>query len=154
MIASSIRIGARNSRGGGTDNLRVWKVQTHDWTKIPQDRIRWTEEFAYGGKWSQFLDGIAGALPNLVDFRFGYGSSWRGETRYSVTDRDSCGVDMFPQRYVSFDNGTLPTHWREATDEGEMRSRQETPLNLHKDNFEADQKSLNVLLHTLRRSTN
>jgi hypothetical protein len=64
----------------------------------------WREAFAYGGKWSQHLGRIAEELHNLVDFRFGYGESYR-DPPYKVTHCDNCPVEIFHQRYICFDNG-------------------------------------------------
>jgi hypothetical protein len=137
-----------------SDNIADWKVQTHDWTKgSNEDGHSWFESFAYAGTWSQHLDRIAGALSNLVDFRFGYGSSW-GDPPYSVTDRNSCGAEIFPQRYICFDNGILPTHWPEANNDGTMHSWLDDGFpNLHKENLESDQKSMDALLHRLSYGT-
>jgi len=144
MICSWIRI--------DSENMASWEVLTHDWTKMPEeDGGGWSEDFAYGGKWSQYLDRIAGALPNLVDFRFAQGSSY-GEPPYKLAYRDSCGAEISPQRYICFDNGILPTHWPEADDDGEMESWFDDgfPTNMHEENLEADQKSLDALLCRLR----
>lgn len=134
-------------------NIARWQVRTHDWTKMPEedDGSDWSESFAYGGKWSTILDRIARELPDLIDFRFGYGSRYDGAP-YSVACRDACGVEMHPQRYISFDNGTLPSHWTEAEDDGEMESWLDDgfPVNKHEVNLEADQKSLGALLDTLK----
>jgi hypothetical protein len=147
MINSWIRI--------ASDNIVEWNVRTNDWTQEPNrnGQSSWNECFTYAGKWSQNLDRIAGALPNLVDFRFGYGASW-SDPSYSVTDRDSCGADMFPQRYICFDNDILPTHWPEANYEGCSHSWVDDGFpNLHKENLESDQKSLDALLHRLSYGT-
>lgn len=135
-----------------SNNMATWEVRTRDWTKMPDaEDDGWGEDFAYAGNWSQRLDSIAGALPNLVDFRFGYGSSY-GDPAYGITHRDSCGVEIFPQRYVCFNNGILPTHWPEAEDDGTMHSWLEDgfPTNMNEENLEADQKSLDSLLNRLR----
>lgn len=150
MIASWISIDKLNTA--------TWKVRTHDWTRMPEDEMAtWGDQFSYGGKWSQFLDRIAGELPNLVDFRFDTGSSWAyrdGEVKYGVEHRDTCGVRIFPQRYICFNNGILPTHWDEAGDSGEMESWLEDgfPTNVHQENLEEDQKSLDRLLDKLKQS--
>lgn len=147
MIASWVRI--------ETPNMAEWKVRTNDWTRLPDDDQEYSfgDQFAYGGKWSQFLDRIAGGLPNLVDFRLDKGSSWayRGEPKYGVGHRDTCGVRIFPQRYICFDNGILPTHWPEADDNGEMHSWLDDGFpNLHEKFLEEDQKSLDKLLDELK----
>lgn len=147
MIASWIRV--------DPPNMEEWKVRTHGWTKLPTDSDdSWDESWAYGGKWSQFLDRIAGDLPNLVDFRFDQGSSY-SEPRYGLEHRDSCGVQLHPQRYIVFDNGILPTHWPEAEDDGTLYTWLEDEdgfPNLHKETLEEDQKSLDRLLDKLRSS--
>ncbi|OAK99957.1 hypothetical protein IQ06DRAFT_294335 [Phaeosphaeriaceae sp. SRC1lsM3a] len=143
MIGSWIRI--------ATDNMAEWETRTHDWTKMPEEDDSWCESFSYGGKWSQHFDRIAKELPNLADFRFGYGSSYRGPA-YGLEYRDTCGVDISPRRYVCFDNGILPTHWPEAEEGGDMHSWLDDgfPVNKHEENLEADQKSLDAVLDALK----
>ena len=145
MIASWMRI--------DSTNMAEWNVRTHDWTRLPEDPEDngWSDQFAYGGKWSQFLDRIAGELPNLVDFRFDPASTYayrKEEPKYGVKHRDTCGVKIFPQRYICFDNGILPTHWPEAEDDGSMECWLEDgfPTNKHEENLEGAQKSLDRLL--------
>jgi hypothetical protein len=142
MIASWIRI--------EPENMAEWKVRTHDWTKLDEDG--YGAEYAYGGKWSEFFDRIAEDLPNLVDFKFGYGDTYE-EPRYGVTGRHSCPVDVYERRYICFDNGILPTHWPEAGDGGDLHSWLDDgfPINAHKEYLEADQKSMDALLDTLRK---
>jgi hypothetical protein len=144
MIASWIHIYA--------DNMAQWQVRTHDWTKMPNDDEDEDEQFSYSGKWSQHFDRIAKELPNLEDFRFGY----RGiddEPQYNVTNRDSCPIEVFQERYVCFNNGILPTHWPEAEDGGVLHSWLDDgfPVNMHKENLEQDQQSLDALLLKLGR---
>ncbi|KAJ4357727.1 uncharacterized protein N0V89_002303 [Didymosphaeria variabile] len=147
MILSWIRI--------DPSHMGKWKVWTHDWTELLDEREdSWSKTFAYSGKWSHYLDRIAGALPNLVDFRFDQAPTYADKDRpqYGVNHRDSCGNRIFPQRYICFDDGILPTHWPEAEDNGDMHSwlADGFPTNMHKENLEADQKSLNKLLEKLR----
>jgi hypothetical protein len=140
MINSWIRI--------ESENMAAWEVRTHDWIKMPDESGGGRyENFAYGGKWSQHLDRITESLPNLVDFRFEQQSPY-GEPPYSVTDRNSCSVGIFPQRYICFDGD----HWLGANDDGEMHSwlNDDFPNNAHKQNLEADQESLDALLQRLR----
>ncbi|KAL1612315.1 hypothetical protein SLS60_000541 [Paraconiothyrium brasiliense] len=149
MILSWIRI--------ESSNMREWKVRKHDWVELPDEGgSDWCNTFAYGGKWSQYLDRIVGALPNLVDFRFDQAQTYadQDESQYGLNHRDSCGNRIFPQRYICFDNGILPTHWPEADDDGDMHSWLDDgfPTNKHKENLEADQKSLDRLLEKLRKS--
>lgn len=147
MIASYIRI--------SSENLDVWKPPMHDWTRLPADEEEeeenWCKDFAYNGKWSEHLGRIGEGLPNLVDFRFGYGYSYR-EPKYEVTNRGSCPMEIFPQRYVTFDNGILPTHWPEADyPDGELHSWREDEFpNLHEKNLDADRESLDALLRKVR----
>jgi hypothetical protein len=83
-----------------SENMATWNVKTHDWTELSaKDEDSWADDFAYAGKWSQHLDRIAGELPNLVDFRFAYGETYR-EPMYHVSQRHSCGVEIFPKRYI------------------------------------------------------
>lgn len=146
MIASWIRIDEHN--------MAEWKAPTTNWTRLPDEgEYSYGEQFSYGGRWSQFLDRIAGDLPNLVDFRFDR-SSYRDNTPYGLEHRDACGVKVFPQRYICFDNGILPTHFPEADDDGDMHSWLDDgfPTNVHKDNLEEDQRSLDRLLDKLKKS--
>jgi hypothetical protein len=148
MIASSICI--------ERDNITQWKPRMHDWTKVgdePENAVtNGYEAFAYDGKWNEYLDRIAESLPNLINFRFGYGPGYAEPPghRYGVTRRDGCPVEIFHQRYICFDNGTLPTHWPEPRDStpGMLDSwfNDGFPINVHKETLDADQKSLDALL--------
>jgi hypothetical protein len=150
MVASWMKI--------GIDEMGIWKVRTHDWTRISENvEGSWADEFAYAGKWSQFIDSIAGGLPNLVDFRFdGPSGYWASddELQYGVKHRDDCRSSIFPRRYICFDHGILPTHWPEADSKGVMHSWMDegTPVNMHTENLEADQKSLDRLLDGLKKT--
>jgi hypothetical protein len=146
MIASWMRIYA--------DNMAEWQVRTHDWTKMPELDTHGDGQFSYAGKWSQVFDRISQELPDLVDFRFGYRSTY-DEPPYMVTNRDSCPIEVFQKRYICFDNGILPTHWPEARREGILHSWLDDgfPVNMHKENLEQDQQSLDALLHKLGRGT-
>ena len=114
------------------------------------------KDFDYNGNWGQCLDRIADGLPNLADFGFDHGSPWgySDKPQYGVGHRKNCGARMFPQRYIIFDHGILPTHWPEAEDDGSMHDRlnddEEVPKNWHTDNLEVDQKALDRLLTKLR----
>lgn len=146
MIASYIRI--------SSENLAEWKPPMHDWTKLShqeEDEDEADEYFAYYGKWSQHLDRISEALPNLVDFRFGYGNSC-SKPPYEIKNRGSCPTKIFLKRYITFDDGILPTHWPEADDpDGELHSWLDDGFpNLHEENLDADQKSLDALLCKVR----
>ncbi|KAL1795256.1 hypothetical protein ACET3X_007072 [Alternaria dauci] len=152
MIASWIYI--------DTDNMRRWKVRAQDWTRLSDpDQHEQSGGFAYSGKWSQHFDRIAQDLPNLVDFRFGYGDPYH-EPQYKITNRNDCPVGIFHQRYICFDNGILPTHWLESRDgsEGELHAWlvKGFPSDVHKENYLIDQQSLDSLLQiiTLRRNCN
>jgi hypothetical protein len=119
-------------------NMIAWKVQTHDWNSIPG--AGWCAFFTYAGNWSQCLDRIAGELPNLVEFRCG-----------------NMGAKVSPERYIWYDNGTLPTHWQGAEDDGKLDCHDKMnlvdfsfPANKHEEHLEADQKSLDALLEKLR----
>ncbi|KAJ4335895.1 hypothetical protein N0V95_008769 [Ascochyta clinopodiicola] len=148
MIVSWIRI--------EPDNMAEWAVHTHDWTSLHgAEEDGRDNDFAYAGTWSVCLDRIAAAVPNLADFRFDeaslldYGDD---EPRYGLKFRDSCGVRIFPKRYVCFDNGTLPTPWPGADEEGALCSwlKGGFPTNMHEETFERDQRSLAGLLERLR----
>jgi hypothetical protein len=133
------------------DNMDEWKVRTHDWTPMPDRDVDWHKEFSYAGTWSQRFDRIAEALPNLIDFRFDYGSSYEAP-EYIITGRNNCAARVFPRRYVCFDNGILPTHWPEARPDGTIHSFLDDgfPTNMHKETLESDQKSLEALLQKLK----
>lgn len=146
MIASWMRI--------DSTHMEEWKVRTHDWTRLPNEYDdSGSESFAYGGKWSQSLDRIAGGLPNLTDFRFDQPSPYarKGEPQYGLAHRDSCGVRISPLRYVSFDDGMCPTPFIEAEDDGFLESWLDDgfPTNVHQENLEQDQKSLDRLMDRL-----
>lgn len=117
-----------------------------NWTKLPQDiKGIFYEAFAYGGTWSQFLDRIEEALPKLEEFRFDCNKRYG----YSLKDRDGCGARMYPQRYMGFDDGPFP----EANDSGEMYVHfleEGTFTNMYKGTLEADQKSLDRLMDTVK----
>lgn len=137
--------------------MQEWQVRTYDWVALPEDlNPRSTSHFGYGGTWSQSLDRIAAGLPNLVDFRFDQGTSWascgKKGTRYDFEHRYSCGARVFPQRYVCFDSGILPTRWPEACEEGELHSWLDDgwPNVVHLDSLQEDQKSLDRLLDVCR----
>lgn len=139
-----------------SENMEEWQPPTHDWTRLPgDDEDSYSDQFAYGGKWSQNFDRIAGNLPNLVDFRFDQAASYNygGDgAQYGLKHRHTCGTRVFPRRYICFDNGILPTHWPEADDNGVLHSWLDDgfPTNVHKENLEEDQKSLDKLLDVCR----
>lgn len=146
MIASFIRI--------SKENMVAWKVQRHNWTALSNNEDNWCDDFKYPGKWSQFLDRVETNLPNLVDFRFDQASSYvyrKSAVRYGVKHRDDARARIFPRRYVCFDNGILPTHWPEATDDGKLHSWLDYLFpNLHLRTLEEDRESLDALLGKLR----
>jgi hypothetical protein len=136
------------------ENFTAWNVRTDDWTKMSAedaDPDAWTEDFAYAGKWSELFDRIAGSLPDLINFQFGYQSTY-DEPSYKVTNRGICPVGIFAQRYICFDNCILPTHWPEPEDDGQLHCWLDDgfPINVHEEYLEADQKSLDALLRKLR----
>ncbi|KAF2999481.1 hypothetical protein E8E13_008521 [Curvularia kusanoi] len=154
MIASQMRI--------ETENVEIWKPRTHDWTRTKRVYEEFPDfEFSdegdelwdYDGTWSQNFDRIADALPNLVDFRF---DMKQNGFSYAITERDDTGTRIFPQRYVIFDNGTLPTHWLEADEDGEIEAEYivadgvEGGLNVHERHREKDQESLDRLMDVLK----
>jgi hypothetical protein len=144
MVASKVRI--------NKTNMDKWKVQTHDWTRARDaDQDGWTDRFMYGGKWSQYLNRIGSELPNLIDIRFDYVPQ-DTEVPYSIQHRNDCRTRIFVQRYISFDNGVLPTHWLEERGDGtlEMWMDEKTVTNVHKDSFDEDQRSLGSLVEKLR----
>lgn len=144
MIASWIKM--------DSDSVATWKPRTDDWTKM-EEEDSWAECFTYSGTWSQNLDRIASDLPNLKDFRFDTADAFGG--LYGTEHRNDCGVRISPKRYVSFDQGLLPTHWVEADDSGQIKSwvqeiEDESITNRHEINLEADRKSLDALSEILK----
>jgi hypothetical protein len=142
-----------------TDNLAKWNVRTHDWTPMaPEEEDEGLYDgFAYGGNWSERFERIASEMPNLVNFQFGYQPQYDYEHRgnvilYSLANRDSCPIEISAARYVCFDNGILPEHWQEGSGDGNMHTwlEDDFPINVHKENLESDQKSLDALLQELR----
>jgi hypothetical protein len=89
-------------------------------------------------------------LPNIVDFRSDSRSIYGGDP-YGIEHRECCGTEVFPQQYVYHDEGVLPSHWSEADIDGKTESSLDEDVeagvlaNKHKENLEADQKSLNAL---------
>ncbi|ROW04812.1 hypothetical protein VMCG_04848 [Cytospora schulzeri] len=137
------------------ENLELWKPRTEDWVAVPEEKEpdaldNWPA-YAYHGKWSEFFERIAGGLPNLVDFRFDKNSTWH-DPRYSVKNRNVCGARVFPERYLVFDNGILPTHWPEAEENGSIYSWTEGRFpNFHEERREEDQRGMDELLEACRR---
>ncbi|KAM7211859.1 hypothetical protein V8F06_012771 [Rhypophila decipiens] len=156
MIAPLLRI--------SKENMRQWKTSIRDWEPIATNRGEedWCDTFRYRGTWSQFLDKIADGLPNLKEFCFDYvdvhGDYWGGgeKTPYGVQWRhDHNGAEVFPKRYVVFNNGILPTHWPEANDDGRLDTYFELEDNTDTHNFhleflEKDKASLERLLEKCR----
>lgn len=136
-------------------NMEEWKPRTEDWVAIPEEQEpgftdNWAQH-AYHGKWSEFFGRIAEGLPNLVDFRFDKNSPF-GHPRFCVKNRHICGVRVFPERYLVFDNGILPTHWPEAEEDGSIYFWTKDPFpNFHEERREEDQRGLDELLETCRR---
>jgi hypothetical protein len=147
MIASYIGIDSENVDEWGPSTKDSVPIRSNDWN----DFLQWT----YSGRWSTFLDLIASELPNLHEFGFDYGASYplRDERRYGLNCRHSCVMRVFPQRYVVFDDGILPTHWPEADENGDLKGEamedENWPMNLHQDCWE-DKKSLNELLEVFK----
>ncbi|KAK7738353.1 hypothetical protein SLS53_006164 [Cytospora paraplurivora] len=143
MIASRIRI--------QTENVDEWKVCTDDWEVLTgHPRMSLWPHFAYHGKWSDVFRRISSELPNLVHIRFHGGS--QVEPWDKVSKEGTCGIKAFPERYVVFDNGILPTHWPEAEQDGKIHYWTEEPFpNFHKERLEEDQRSLDDLLGECRR---
>lgn len=136
------------------ENMPEWAVKTHDWTPITEGKDSYGEAFAYAGTWAQNLDRIAESLPQLVDFRFDFMKTYGDDEElvYGLLQRDNVGVSVYPQRYTSFDNGTLPSHWKEAEEDGRLSSflEDEFPRDMQKEEFEGDQASLDRLMEVVR----
>lgn len=144
MVASRMRF--------DPENLEKWKPRKDGWVAVPEkhDDNDWTQ-YAYGGQWSEFFGRIADGLPGLVDFRFDEGSPFC-HPQYHVKNRDLCGARIFPERYVVFDNGILPTHWPEAEEDGDIHCWTDEPFpNFHEERLRDDQRGLDHLLDECRR---
>lgn len=135
-------------------NMEEWKLRTEDWVDMPEAQNpeytdRWAS-YAYYGRWSEFFERIREGLPNLVDFRFDKDSPW-DEPQYGVNNRHICGVSVFPERYIVFNNGILPTHWPEAEEDGSIHywTKDRFP-NFHEERREEDQRGLDELLEACR----
>ncbi|KAK8058487.1 hypothetical protein PG994_008935 [Apiospora phragmitis] len=146
MIARRIRI--------ANENMEQWKTSTRDWDSLHSDPENWCVAYAYHKCWSSLFEALAAGLPNLQAFAFDYprnnGYYCDGDTReYGVESRHSMLSSIFPERYVVFDNGILPTHWPEAEESGVIHWPDEVP-NFHKDHLEEDQKAVDNLLEVCR----
>ncbi|KAK7934712.1 hypothetical protein PG985_000207 [Apiospora marii] len=144
MIVRRIRI--------ARENMEEWKTSTRDWKLLKDDDGEWCVAYGYDKHWSTLFDALATELPNLQAFAFDYPRrTWDGgqEREYSVEGCHSMRSSMFPERYVVFDNGILPTHWPEADKQGSIYWPEEVP-NFHKDHLEEDQKSFDNLLEVCR----
>lgn len=124
-----------------------WKIPTHDWQSVPrpdEEDEAWAN-FRYDGTWAVVFDKITESLPNLVNFTFDYNDDWAEK---ATPQR---GSRVFPRRYVVFDQGILPTHWPEASDNGVLHEWNEPHPNLHEDHMEEDQQALDALLEACRK---
>lgn len=148
-----------------------WKLSKQGWHALPRgvehgdgstraEREAEECEFGYDGRWSRFFDRIGDELPSLVDFRFDF-HGWCGSDAkdiiYSVRNRQGCGARVFPQRYIVFDRGLLPSPWLEADHDGENESwlydwqgREPMCPNFHEQHLDGDQASLERLLDKCR----
>ena len=136
------------------DTFVDWKVKAHDWVDLPYeseyeiDDVIEYKSFSHKGTWAQVFDRFA-TLPSLEDFQFNYAGPYTED--YGIKQRDNCGRRVFPERYVTFDEGILPNRWPEADSQGEMESWAEGgfPKNMHKEELEADQASLDSFIKGL-----
>lgn len=144
MVARCIRI--------ARENMEEWKTSTRDWELLKDDGEEWCVAYGYHKRRSSLFDALAVGLPNLQAFAFNYpGRTWNQgkEQEYSVESRHSMLSSIFPERYVVFENGILPTHWPEADAQGSIYWPDEVP-NFHTDHLEEDQKALDNLLVVCR----
>lgn len=149
MIASYLRF--------EPDSLPTWSLDTSSWVDFPFEPLDEGEalvgyvSFQYAGTWAQVFDQLA-TLPLLEDFRFDYGDEWKGE--YGLERREQCGRRVYAERYCCFDQATLPAHWKEGDGEGEMEGwgvGEKFLRNVHKEELQGDQASLDRLVEGLRR---
>ena len=148
MIVSWIRLHPeRSAEWGG--------VQTGDWVDFPYEAVEWEEDldieywsFRYNGTWGQVFEKLS-EMPLLVDFRFDYVEGADGRYGVGESERESCGRRVSEKRYVCYDDGTIP--WWKAFSDGEMESwvKGGFPRNVHKEELEADQASLDRLIDGL-----
>ncbi|KAK8035232.1 hypothetical protein PG993_010227 [Apiospora rasikravindrae] len=148
MIARRIRI--------AKENMQVWKTSTRDWEVLEADPEDWCDAWSYHGRWSSLFEALATGLLNLQAFAFDYpchhfkfGAEQEESREYGVEIRHSMPSSIFPARYVVFDNGILPTHWPEASDQGVIYWHDEIP-NFHNDHLEEDRQALDSLLEVCR----
>ncbi|KAK8047133.1 hypothetical protein PG996_015197 [Apiospora saccharicola] len=140
MVARRIRI--------ARENMEVWKTSTRDWELLKDDEEEWCIAYSFHKHWSSLFDALATGLPNLQAFAFDYPRRTYNQSdvrEYSVESRCRMLSSIFPERYVVFDNGILPTHWPEANAQGSIYWADEVP-NFHTDHLEEDQKALDNLL--------
>ena len=98
--------------------FKRWAVPTHDWTSLPPGSYGFVMDepyhprsvFTYDGTWEKVFDGIRTNLCSLTDFRFDCSK------RYDIQfcEPENLGTTLFPGRYITFDNGLLPSPWIEA----------------------------------------
>lgn len=138
------------------EKVEEWKLRTEGWGAMPEEPedgdVGWPG-YAYHGKWSEFFARIAEGLPNLVEFHFDKPNPRDQYDRYGVKHRNIPGARVYPQRYITFDNGILPTHWPETEEDGVMNgSWTKDPFpNFHEERREEDQRALDELLDKCRR---
>ncbi|KAK3682889.1 hypothetical protein B0T22DRAFT_296091 [Podospora appendiculata] len=131
-------------------HLNLWNASTRGWQRVSPAEETSVAEHAYNGRWSDFFDKIAAALPNLREFRFDQFKE------YGVNNRHLGGARAYPARYVTFSDGILPDRWEEAKDDGTIdcwssREFKYVALpNYHEETLEEDQKSLDRLLELCR----
>lgn len=144
MVVRRIRI--------ARENMEEWETSTRDWELLKDDETEWCISYGYHKRWSALFDALAAGLPNLQAFAFDYPRrTWDEGTgrEYNVEGRHSMRSSIFPERYVVFDNGILPTHWPEADEQGSICWPDEVP-NFHMDHLEEDQKALDSFLEVCR----
>lgn len=152
MIASHLTIDGHN--------IERWKTSTRDWVALGNAASEWSRAYTYGQGWSVIFDALAAELPNLHTFVFDYpdrlgyarhglGGNAVDRRIYGVEGRHDTATSCFPERYVVFDNGILPTHWPEADYEGTLELDDEE-ANYHQEHLEKDQAALDNLLKACR----
>ena len=138
--------------------IQEWGTSTRGWQPLiladdPDVEVNPEAHFSYHGTWSALFPKLTTALPNLQNFAFEYPDTYVGASEgvtelYGVQDRHSRISEVFPQRYVAFDQGTLPTHWPEANGWGQLQY--DGYPNYHEETLEDDTKALNALLSVCR----
>lgn len=137
MITSRLRLDPEVSQ--------EWNLKQHDWQSFTteDDDLDWPC-YEYDGTWAAVFDKITESLPSLENFTFNYNTKY--QRLGAKLTGNTGGSRLFPERYVVFDHGILPTHWPEANTEGHLCTWSGPLVNLHEDHFQEDHRGLDALL--------